>query len=159
MPHSPESADPEAWARYFAMTANNRAWQLAALPVRSEAESREMLDAAHASAFHWNAVGTDLNRARAAYLVAEVHALLDLGTSALTLATQALSYFRDVDAADWEQAFLHAIHAHAAAAAGDAQAHASSYAAAQAALDNIADPEDRRIVEQTFAQVPRPRAG
>ncbi len=156
MPHLPTDTEPASWARYFAMAGNNRAWELAAKLERSEAEDREMLDAAHASAFHWNAVGTDLNRMRAAYLVAEVHALLGLGASALSLADEALGWFRDVDTPDWERAFLHTIHAHAAAAAGDTDAHASSYANALEALAAIADPEDRQIVEQTFVQVPRP---
>jgi hypothetical protein len=156
MPHLPDDDDPKAWARYFAMASNNRAWELAAQAQRTESESREMLDAAHASAFHWNAVGTDLNRMRARYLVAEVHALLGLGPSALALATEALSYFEDVEAPDWERAYLLVIHAHAAAAAGDETAHAASYEAAESALERIDDHEDRRIVEETFMQVPRP---
>jgi len=156
MPHLPDVADPAAWSRYFAMETNNRAWQLAAQPARTTAESREMLHAAHASAWHWNSVGTDLNRARATYLVAEVHALLGLGDTALEFAVEALAFFEGLETPDWELAYLHTIHAHAAAAAGDGQAHADTYAAAEAALRAIADPEDRRIVEQTFAQVPRP---
>lgn len=55
---------------------------------------------------------------RATYLVAEVHALLGLGPSATALATRALTWFESVDAPDWERAYLHVIHAHAAAAAG-----------------------------------------
>jgi len=156
MPHLPETTDPRTWSRYFAMEANNRAWQLASQAIRSASESREMLDAAHASAYHWNIVGTELNRMRANYLVAEVHALLGFGASALALATEALSYFESFDAPDWERAHIHVIHSHAAAAAGDSEAHIASYSLAQAALRDVADPEDRRIVEQTFVQVPEP---
>jgi hypothetical protein len=50
---------------------------------RSAAEDQEMLNAAHASAWHWAGVGTELNRMRATMLLAEVHALLGLGQSAL----------------------------------------------------------------------------
>lgn len=60
MSHLPDSADPEAWSRYFAIEANNRAWALASQPSRSTPEAREMLQAAHASAFHWNVVGAGL---------------------------------------------------------------------------------------------------
>jgi len=115
-----------------------------------------MLNAAHASAFDWNRVGTDLNRARATYLLAEVHALCGLGSSALALAGDAAAFFRNVETPDWEQAYLHTVLAHAAAAAGDRQTHARCYAAAEAALNGISDPEDRRIVEQPFCQVPQP---
>lgn len=51
------------------------------------------------------------------------------------------------------------IHAHAAAAAGDTETHRTAYAAARVALDRVADPEDRQIVEQTFTQVPAPGPG
>lgn len=78
----PETKDVIDWQRRFAMTANNRAWQLAALTERSEHEQREMLDTAHA-----------------------------------------------------------------AAVGGDRATHAVCYAAAEAALAAIADPEDRRIVD------------
>lgn len=156
MPMPPETTEPQAWNRHFAMQANNRAWELASQPTRTEAESREMLDAAHASAHHWSACGTELNRMRADYLLAEVHALLGLGASAMTRAVETLSYFERVETPDWERAYVRVIHAHAAAAAGDARTHAESYALAETAIRAIADPEDRRIVEQTFAQVPRP---
>ena len=45
-----------------------------------------MLDVAHASAHHWAHAGDELNRMRAAMLVAEVHALLGMGPTALALA-------------------------------------------------------------------------
>lgn len=156
MPNEPDSTDPQAWSRYFAVEANNRAWDLASLPTRSAEQARDMLDTAHASAFHWNGVGNELNRVRASYLIAEVHALLGMGESAMARATGVLSYFESAEAPDWERAYVYAIHAHAAAAAGDGEAHRSSYAAAQAALAEVADPEERRIVLQTFSQVPQP---
>lgn len=159
MPELPKTTDPDAWMRYFAMVSNNRAWELAAQPARSDAETREMLNAAHASAHHWAQVGTELNRARATYLVAEVHALAGLGASSLRLAEQALGYFGDVDCGDWERAYVQVIHAHAAAVAGNQALHAAAYADALAAVDAIADAEDRRIVEETFVQVPKPGSG
>lgn len=156
MPHLPEDTSPEAWSRYFAMETNNRAWQLAAQPSHTEAEARDMLNAAHASAHHWMQVGTDLNHARAKYLVAEVHALLGMGGSAMALASEVRGFFATQDAPDWELAYVDVIYAHAAAAAGEAPVHRNAYARAVQALAAIADPEDRRIVEQTFLQVPKP---
>lgn len=156
MPHLPKDTQLDSWHRYFAMEANNRAWELAALSSRSDAESRELLDTAHASAYHWNQVGTELNRVRANYLLAEVHALLGMGDSALDLASAVKAYFIDKEIPDWERAFVLAIHAHSAAVAGNARLHASAYAEATRALEAIADPEDRRIVNLTFVQIPRP---
>jgi len=156
MPHLPEDNDPNHWHRYFAIENNNRAWDLAAKAGRSADEAMEMLNAAHAAALHWSVVGTELNHMRARTLLAEVHALMGFGDSALALADQVRGYFLRRETNDWEVAFVHAIHAHAAAVAGASDLHVSSYAAARSAIDAIADEEDRRIVMQTFEQVPPP---
>lgn len=156
MPHLPEDTDPKTWHRYFAIENNNRAWDLAAKNGRSADEAMEMLNAAHASALHWGFVGNDLNNMRASMLLAEVHALMGFGESALALAGQVRDYFLNRETDDWEIAFVHTIHAHAAAVAGASELHGDSYAAARSAIAAIADDEDRKIVMQTFDQVPAP---
>ena len=148
--------DLETWHRQIAMQCNNRAWELSVRP-RSSAEDHEMLDAAHSSAWHWARIGTELNRMRATMLLAEVHALLGHGKTALSLATQMRSFFLGrPDTPDWELAFTHAIHAHCAQVAAEVDLHRASYAEAQRALAAIADDEDRKIVAQTFEHVPAP---
>ena len=156
MSNTPEDTNPDSWHRYFAIEANNRAWELAEKANRSPAEAAEMLDAAHTAALHWQKIGTDLHRQRANTLLAEVHALRGFGESALALAEEVRSFFLDRETDDWELAFVHAIHAHAAAVAGDSEGHRASYAAAETALNAIADEEDRAIVQRTFDQVPAP---
>jgi hypothetical protein len=151
-------ADPgfTEWQTQVAMRCNNRAWALSIRP-RSVAEDREMLDAAHTSAYHWAQVGTELNRMRAAMLLAEVHALLGHGSTAMSLATQMRDYFIGRrDTPDWELAFTHAVHAHCAHAAGNVAVHRSAYQEAVAALAAVADDEDREIVARTFSQIPAP---
>lgn len=115
-----------------------------------------MLQAAHASAFHWDHVGDELNRMRAMMLLAEVHALLGMTPSALQYAEEMQAFFLDRDTPDWEIAFAHAIYAHAAYVAGDLTAHARAYRDAALALEAIADPEDQMLVRITFDQVPPP---
>jgi hypothetical protein len=156
MPNLPEDSDPASWHRYFAIEANNRAWELAGKPSRSPEETGEMLDAAHAASLHWNAVGTELNRMRARTLLAQAHALAGLGDSAWPIAEAVRSYFQSRETDDWEIALVYSIHAHAAACVGQEGVHRESYRAAQRAVEKIADPEDQRIVRQIFEQVPRP---
>ena len=89
------------------MHCNNRAWALS-VQSRTPMEDREMLDAAHTSAYHWAQAGTELNRMRATMLLAEVHALLGHGTTAMSLATEMRNYFLGrSDTPDWELAFTH----------------------------------------------------
>jgi hypothetical protein len=144
-----------AWHRRFAAAANNRAWELT-VQTRTAAEDREMLNAAHASAWHWGKVGTELNRMRATMLIAEVHALLGLGGSALEHAEEMRTYFLGVQSPDWEVAFVHVIHAHAASAAGETEKHRASYALAVAAVEAVLSEEERSNVASTFGHVPKP---
>jgi hypothetical protein len=149
-----EAAKP--WHLRFAKECNNRAWELS-VRARTPEEDREMLDAAHTSAWHWAKVGTGQQRMRAAMLLAEVHALLGHGQAALALAKPMHDHFtRRDDTPDWELAFAHTVLAHAAHAAGDAGLHRAVYRDATAAIARIAGEEDRRIVMETFQHVPRP---
>ena len=115
-----------------------------------------MLNAAHASVWHWAKAGTELNRMRATLLLAEVHALLGLGKSALRYAEQMREYFFRVGAPAWETAFVHVVHAHAASAAGETAAHRASYELAVAAIEAISSEDERRNVASTFTHVPKP---
>jgi hypothetical protein len=151
----PSDSERAAWHKRFAMECNNRAWELSTA-TRSAADDREMLDVAHASAWHWAKVGSELQRMRATMLLAEVHALLGLGERALAHAEEMRAYFLAQDSPDWEIAFSHAIYAHAAHVAGRASEHRDAYAQAEAALAAIADDEDRAIVAATFRHVPPP---
>jgi hypothetical protein len=123
----------------------------------SEADLRELLNVAHAAAWHWQAVGNELNHMRAVMLLAQAHAMAGLGATALAYADEMRSYFLALQSTpDWELAFVHAIHAHAASAAGSAEQHADSYARAAKALEAIANEDDRHIVEQVYRHVPVP---
>jgi len=115
-----------------------------------------MLDAAHASAWHWTRVGIELNRMRAIMLLAEVHALLGYGQSALAYAEEMRTYFLGIQSPDWELAFVHAVHAHAASAAGEVEKHRASHGLAAAALAAISNEKERDIVLRTFSHVPKP---
>ena len=155
MPTS-ETHDANPWHKRFAAQANNRAWDLTTV-TRSPEEDREMLDAAHASAWHWGAIGTELNRMRATMMLAEVYALLGHGASAFEFAQTMHAYFvGNPQTPNWEIAFAHAMQAHAAAVAGVSAVHRRAYENASAAIQAIASEEDRAIVMKTFAQIPRP---
>ena len=156
MQNTPQDTQPESWQRFFASAANNRAWQLAD-DYADPANAIAVLNAAHASAFHWRALGTELNHMRATMLLAHANALVGHGLPALALTEEVRSYFfAQVDTPAWELAFVHAIHAHAASVAGDAPLHAPSYVAATRALEAITDAADRDMVLKTYRQVPAP---
>jgi hypothetical protein len=154
--NAPTDANPDHWHRHFGACANNAAWTLAELPV-SEVNRLELLNAAHAAAWHWEQIGTKLHRMRALMLVAQAHARAGLGATALAFADEMRAYFLAMPATpDWERAFAWTVHAHAAWAAGASNEHARSYAAAVEAVAAIADDEDRTIVQRVFRHLPTP---
>ena len=156
MASAPADTLPESWHRHFGAQANNRAWDLA--EARGDAMlDHDLLNAAHAAAWHWGAVGTELHQMRATLLLAHVHALLGHGRTAWGYAeSMRRAFLAWPDTPDWELAFVHAIHAHAASVAGEREAHVASWEEARRCLEAIADPEDRAVVLKTWAQVPAP---
>jgi len=93
---------------------------------------------------------------RAIMLLAEVHALLGFGHSALAYAEEMRMYLLGIQSPDWEVAFVHTVYAHAASAAGETEKHRASYGLAAAALGAISSEEERGIVLRTFSHVPKP---
>ena len=113
-----------------------------------------MLHAAHAAAWHWTRVGTELNEARASMLLGMAHALNGDGPLSLRYAMSSFNYFNEHPAPDWEQAFAHATLAAAAHAAGDTAQYAEHYSEAARLGEVIAEPDDRDVFRRTFHQVP-----
>lgn len=152
----PTTDEIAGWHRRFAVTCNNRGWQLVEQSNRSPSEVHEMLHAAHAAAWHWARVGTALNEARANMLLGMAHALAGDGNLGLRYARLAFNYFNEHEAPVWEQAFAHATLAAAAGAGGEHDLHAEHHAEAERLGASIADPEDRAVFMRSFAQVRRP---
>jgi hypothetical protein len=113
-----------------------------------------MLDAAHAAAFHWSKVGSELQVIRAKMLLGHVHASLGHGNLALRYAHESYGYLVNHDPPDWELALAHAVLAHAAFAADEKRLHHEHYAMAHLLGDAIADPEDRETFFATFNRIP-----
>lgn len=154
-----EAVAPEElarWTRRFAIECNNRAWRLAEAGARTAGEDEEMLHAAHAAAYHWGKVGTELHQARATMLLGHVHALLGRGESAMAYARQSFSYVTSHDSPPWEVAFAHAVLAGAAAAARNPALQAKHYGIAKVLGEALADAEEKAIFDATFRAVPAP---
>ena len=155
MSKTPENLHPESWHRFFAITANNAAWDISE-SLENVLNHTELLDAAHASAWHWRVAGTTINQMRSTMLLALIHARMDMGPSAWNYAESMKKYFTEIsETPDWELAFVYAIHAWAALACGKLDEYKVSYHKASLCLDAIKDPEDRAVVLKTFSLIPK----
>jgi DNA-binding transcriptional MerR regulator len=149
----------EATHRRLAKDLFNHAWTLIEAVDRTPEDADAMVHAAHASAWHWSKGGGTLaNAARAEWQISRVYATLGRGEPALWHARRALELAEAATRAgvadDWDvPAALEGL-ARAQAVSGDRAAAVETRARARRALDGIADPEDRQVVEQDLETTP-----
>lgn len=145
--------------RRLAKELYNHTWSLIETSDRTPEQVDEMIASTHASAYHWSqAGGTLANAARGQWQIARVYATLGRGEPALWHARRCVDLAQAAVAAgvadDWDlPAALEAL-ARAQAVAGEAAAARSTQARAREAVTGIADPEDRRLIEQDLDALP-----
>jgi hypothetical protein len=76
--------------RWFAVEANNQSWSVLEGARRSAADIEEMIDAAHAAAWHWRRVGSTLNELRAQCLLTTAYGVAGRGEAASRHAEKSL---------------------------------------------------------------------
>jgi tetratricopeptide (TPR) repeat protein len=132
--------------RALAADCFNGTWALLEKDDRSADDDELMVHMAHASAYHWSNVGEAVHQVRGEWQCSRVYAVLGRAEPALHHAKRALSICQAHGIADFDIAFCYEALARAYAVAGDADQKAHWLAEGHAALDGIADEEDRAIV-------------
>lgn len=152
-PPTPPELDPSA-RRALAAGLFNHVWTLLETPDRTPDQIDEMIHAAHASRYHWGEVGKPVNLARGEWQCARVYSVLGRGEPALWHARRCLEINQEAGTGDFDLAVAYEAMARASLVAGDGAACAEWKARAMAALEAIADPEDRGVVEGDLALLP-----
>ncbi len=134
----------------------NRAWELMEIPDRTPEQDDELIHTAHASRYHWTFVGEPARLARGEWQCARVYSTLGRGEPALWHAGRCLAILEAHGGGmdDWDLPAAYEGLARANAVAGDDAARDEWAARARAALDGIADPEDRNVIEHDLATLP-----
>jgi DNA-binding transcriptional MerR regulator len=136
----------------------NHVWTLLERSDRTDAEIDEMIHAAHASRFHWSRAdgSKTVNLARGEWQCARVYSVLGHGEAAIWHARRCLAYVEAAGdgAEDWDSAAAFEALSRAYAVAGDHDAAADWKAKALAALDSIADPDEREVIANDVATLP-----
>jgi len=145
--------DP-ASRRKLAADLFNHVWTLLETERRTPAQDDEMLHAAHASRFHWGEVGGPDRLARGEWQCARVYSVLGRAEPALWHARRCLAIVEANGIADFDMAAAYEAMSRAHLTAGDRTEMAAWKARATAALDGIADPDDREIIEGDLATLP-----
>ncbi|MFL5669695.1 MAG: MerR family transcriptional regulator [Chloroflexota bacterium] len=142
--------------RQLAKDLFNHTWTLLEKAPRTAAEDDEMIHSAHASRYHWGEVGVGepVNLARGEWQCSRVYAVLGRAEPALWHARRCLELNEAGGYADWDIASAYEATARAYLTAGDLAEMAAWKAKAIAALDGIADKDDRDLIEGDLATLP-----
>jgi DNA-binding transcriptional MerR regulator len=134
----------------------NHVWTLLERPDRTPAQVDELIHAAHASRFHWSRADDPepTNLARGEWQCSRVYAVLGRAEPALWHARRCLAINDANGRGDWDIAAAYQAMARASGVAGDPVAAADWKAKATAALDGIADRDDRDVIEGDIATLP-----
>jgi tetratricopeptide (TPR) repeat protein len=141
--------------RQLAADCFNRAWQLLGRHDRSQDEDDELLHCAHASRYHWGEVGTAANRARGEWQCSRVYAVLGRPEPALHHARRCLELVEAAPAEmeEFDLPFAYEALARAYALSGDEAEARDWLARARAAGEEIADEDDRALLEADLATI------
>ena len=140
--------------RKFAADLFNGVWSLMETEDRTRAQDDRMLHMAHASRYHWEQVGTPANLARGEWLCSRVYAVLGRANPCLHHARRVLEICEEHGIGDWDLAFAHEALARAHAVAGDRGAAEEALASGPRAAEDIADPEDRELLDADLKTIP-----
>ena len=130
----------------------NHTWTLLDKSDRSTDEDDAMLNAAHASRWHWSQASAEAkHQARGEWQLARVYAVLGRGEPAIYHAQRCLAWCERGEVEDWDVAFAYEALARAHGVAGMSEEAESEQAARARAGDAIADPEDREHFDKDYA--------
>jgi DNA-binding transcriptional MerR regulator len=156
---NPGDLDPAAHRR-LGVDLFNYTWTLIEKADRTDAETDEMIHAAHASRWHWaRAEGSGVqNLGRGEWQCSRVYATIGRGEPALWHARRCVEYSEAAAAAgvaeSWDVPASYEAMARALAVSGDRAAAEEWRARARAAVAAVDGPEDRQIIEQDLATLP-----
>jgi hypothetical protein len=108
---------------------------------------------AHAAAYHWRRVGEAKHFARSEWQCSRVYAVLGRPEPALHHALRCLEWCERGGVEDWDTPYAHEALARAYEVAGDTEAAAWHLALAREFGEQIADPEDKKLLEKDLATI------
>ena len=149
-----DSAPDPARQRRLAVDLYNGVWLLMEQERRTVADDDRLIHMAHASRYHWDAIGTPANRARGEWLCSRVYAVLGRAEPSLHHACRVVELCQEHGIGDWDLAGAYEALARAHAVGGDPAAARAATEQALAAAQDITDPQDRAHILGDLESVP-----
>ena len=140
--------------RRLAVDLFNQVWRMMERDDRTVDDDDRMLHAAHTSRWLWGEVGEPVNLARGEWQVSRVYTVLGRAEPALYHARRCLDICSEHGIGDFDLAYAHEALARAHALAGDRDRALASRRAAERAADQIADADDRELLDRDLGSLP-----
>lgn len=121
----------------------NQTWNLIEKKDKNQSEIDRMINAVHATRYHWEIAGEAVNIARGEWLISRVYALLGRGEPCWYHASRCLALTLENDLKDFDLAFAYESRARAAMINKDKVEAAKYLTLAQDAGELIANPDDK----------------
>lgn len=147
------SSDEQTIHKKFAIDLFNQTRDLIEKEERSQEEVDRMINAAHASRYHWEVAGNALNIARGEWLISRVYASLNRVEPCLYHADRCLQINLNNDIKDFDLAFAYEAMARGCDLAGDEVNTAKYVELAKEAAKKIKDSKDREYFLSQLATI------
>lgn len=119
----------------------------------TDTQLEEALHSAYTSRYHWSKVGTAVNAVRAEYMISRVYSAMKRAEPALFHAKRCLEITKKNKIGDFDLAFAYEVTARAQAVAGNKTECKKYYELARTAIEEIKNPEDKKICEGELKKV------
>lgn len=129
--------------RQMAIELFNLTWDLLEKTDRTPAETDRMINAAHASRYHWEIAGDALNIARGEWQISRVYSVIGRAEPCLYHAERCLHVTLENKLADFDLAFAYEAMARACHLSGDLMETAKFITLGQEAGEKINEEDDR----------------
>lgn len=138
----------------FASGIFNRVWDLLEKTDRSSEENEIMINAAHASLYHWRSIGEVINLQRGEWMVAHVYTVLAMKESAYHHAQICLDLTLEHAIADFDLGFAYEGYARALALNGETKTAQEYFDLAKTAAEQIKKQADREYFLEVLGKGP-----
>jgi hypothetical protein len=137
----------------LAVSLFNKVWDLIDLKDRSDEETELMINAAHASLYHWRQVGEPVNFSRGEWQVSRIYSLAGRADPALHHAANSLQICQKHGIGDFDLAFAYEALARAYFIEGNNSKFEESRELALAAAENINEKDDKEYFLNELASI------
>jgi hypothetical protein len=145
--------DERQWHRNQAAKLFNLVWDYMGKAERTAAEDDTILNAAHASRYHWELVGDQQNLSIGEWQISRVYALLGRAEPATYHGKRCLEHTEAGDLEPFYFGYAHEALARAAKVAGDRAKAAAHHALALAQAARVTEKDDRDALEADLATI------